>query len=141
MHAFPSLQAVPLSFAGLLHTPVAGAQLPTLWHWSLAAHTTGFPPVHIAAWQVSVCVHALPSLQVVPSSFTEPTHCPVAGSQAEAWHWSLGVHTKGFPPMQIPFWQESVCVHGFPSLHPAPLIFAGLLHTPLAGSQVSGLWH
>jgi hypothetical protein len=40
----PSSQAVPFGLFGLLHAPVAVLQVPALWHWSLAGHTTGLPP-------------------------------------------------------------------------------------------------
>jgi hypothetical protein len=86
-------------------------------------------------------VQAFPSVQVVPSGVTEPRHCPVAGSQVAAWHSSTGVHRTGLAPVQIPFWQVSVCVHKFASLQGVPLLAAGLLHAPVAGSQVPAMWH
>jgi len=68
VQAFPSLHVEPSGLAGLLHAPLAVSHVPASWHWSLAVHVTGFAPVQAPAWQVSVCVHALPSLQAVPSS-------------------------------------------------------------------------
>jgi hypothetical protein len=47
VHALPSLHAVPLVTLGFEHVPVAGAHVPTTWHWSLAVHVTGFAPVHV----------------------------------------------------------------------------------------------
>jgi hypothetical protein len=44
-------------------------------------------------------------------------------------------------PTQIPAWQVSVCVHAFPSLQAAPSLLAGLLHFPVALSQVPTSWH
>jgi hypothetical protein len=83
----PSLQAVPSGFAGLEQAPVAGLQVPASWHWSAAAQATGFVPVHTPAWQESVCVQALPSLQAAPSGFAGLEQAPVAGSQVPAsWH-------------------------------------------------------
>jgi hypothetical protein len=39
----------------------------------------------VPAWQVSVCVQALPSLHVVPSGFADgAAHRPDAGSQVPA---------------------------------------------------------
>ena len=64
--ALPSLQAVPLALNGFEQTPVAVLHVPTVWHWSRAVQTTGFDPVHMPDWQVSVFMHALPSLQTVP---------------------------------------------------------------------------
>src|SRR5213079_3263599 len=51
---------------GLLQTPDAGPQVPAVWHWLAAVHTTGLAPTQAPAWQVSLCVHALASLQLVP---------------------------------------------------------------------------
>ncbi len=63
-------------------------------HWSLAVHVTGFEPVHVPLWQVSVCVHALPSLHDVPLAATGFEHTPVLGLQVPAeWHVSLAVQT------------------------------------------------
>jgi hypothetical protein len=39
---------------------------PATWHGSDAVHVTGFEPMHVPLWQLSVCVHALLSLQAVP---------------------------------------------------------------------------
>src|SRR5438876_5695839 len=66
VHALPSLQAVPLAAFGFEQTPVDVLQVPATWHWSEAVQTTGFEPVQVPDWQVSVCVQALPSLQAVP---------------------------------------------------------------------------
>jgi hypothetical protein len=66
VHAFPSLQVVPLLAFGFEQRPVAVLHVPATWHWSLAVHTTGFDPVHAPAWQVSFCVQRFPSLQGVP---------------------------------------------------------------------------
>src|SRR5947199_10152356 len=66
VQALPSLHAVPLLAFGLGHWPVAALQVPATWHWSEAVQTTGFEPVQVPLWQVSVCVQALPSLQAVP---------------------------------------------------------------------------
>src|SRR5205814_2290601 len=89
VQALPSLHAVPLLVAGFEHLPVAGLQVPAVWHWSEAVQTTGLPPVHTPLSQVSVWVQASPSLQAVPSAFAGFEHVPVAGSQLPAvWHWS-----------------------------------------------------
>jgi hypothetical protein len=82
VHGLPSLQLVPSGFAGLLHVPVAGLHVPAVWHWSAAAQTTGLLPVHAPAWQLSVCVHAFPSLQAVPSFFAGFVQRPVLGVHA-----------------------------------------------------------
>jgi hypothetical protein len=83
----PSLQVVPsVTATGLEHVPVAGSQALT-WHWSGAVHWIGLPPVQVPAWHVSVCVQALPSLQLVPSLAFGLEHVPVAGLHTPAtWH-------------------------------------------------------
>src|SRR5207247_9760832 len=93
VQASPSSHGAPLSLAGLLQTPDAGLQVPTVWHWSAAVHTTGLAPTQAPAWQVSVCVQALPSLQGAPLSLAGLLQAPVAGSQVPAaLHWSAAVH-------------------------------------------------
>src|SRR5437763_12702234 len=94
------------------------------------------------AWQVSVWVQALPSLQAVPSACCGVEQVPLAGSQTPAtWHWSSALQTTGLAPVQVPAWQVSVCVQAFPSLQAAPSALAGLEQVPLAGSQVPATWH
>src|SRR5438876_749096 len=66
VHALPSLQAVSLAAFGFEWTPVEVSHVCATWHWSSAVQTTGLAPVQVPDWQVSVCVHALPSLQAVP---------------------------------------------------------------------------
>src|SRR5436190_941153 len=87
VQAFPSLQALPSALFGFEHTPVAGLQVPAVWHWSTAAQVTGLAPVHVPAWHVSVWVQAFPSLQALPSATAGFEHTPVAGLQVPAaWH-------------------------------------------------------
>ena len=99
----PSLQAVPSLLLGEEHVPFVGLQVPALWHWSTALHTTGLVPEHVPLWQVSVWVQALPSLQVVPSVLFGEEHAPLDGSHVPAlWHWSIGLQTTGLLPPQVP---------------------------------------
>jgi hypothetical protein len=124
VQALPSLQDVPSASVGLVQTPVVWLQVPAVWHWSLAVHVFGLPPVQTPDWQVSVCVQALPSLQDVPLLSAGFEQTPVDGAQVPAaWHWSLAVQTFGFAPVQTPDWQVSVCVQALPSLHVAPFGF------------------
>src|SRR6185503_15293856 len=82
VQALPSLQAVPLGATGF-EQPVAGLQVPARWHWSLAAQVTGFVPEQMPAWQMSVWVHALPSLHVPP---VVGAQVPTAPGVLQAWH-------------------------------------------------------
>src|SRR3989441_10009258 len=79
--------------AGFEQVPVAGSQVPTVWHWSAAVQVTGLPPVQTPAWQVSVWVQALLSLHAVPSAALGVAQVPVAGVQAPA----VG-HSSAAPP-------------------------------------------
>jgi hypothetical protein len=82
VQASPSEQADPSALCGFVQTPVDGLHAPASWHWSRAAQTVGAPPMQTPDWQVSPCVHLLPSSQAVPSATGVTAHAPVAGSQA-----------------------------------------------------------
>ncbi len=141
VQASPSSHAEPLALGGVVQTPVAGLQAPASWHWSKAEQTTGAPPAQAPAWQVSPCVHLLPSSQVAPSATGLTAHVPTMGSQAATcWHAAATGHVTGLPPTQPPFWPASVWVHASPSSHAEPLAFAGLEHSPFAGLQVPAVW-
>src|SRR5690349_16569715 len=87
--------------AGMLPTPYSvhavvvtqpelGLQLDG-WQPSTATHVLG-EPTHTPAWQISVSVHALLSLQLVPFGAAGFEHMPVAGSQLPtAWHGSRAI--------------------------------------------------
>ena len=142
VQALPSLHVEPLVLFGLLQTPVAGAHVPTSWHWSSAAHVTGLLPVQVPVWQVSVCEHALPSSQLTPSFLFGLLHTPSAGLQVPAsWHWSSAEQVTGEAPTHAPVWHVSTCVHALPSEQLAPSFLIGLEHVPSAGSQVPAVWH
>ena len=80
----PSSQGVPLPALGFEHTPVLVLQVPATWHWSEAVQMTGLLPIQKPAWQVSVCVQRLPSLQRVPLPALGLEQRPEAGSHAPA---------------------------------------------------------
>src|SRR5438093_9130482 len=142
VHALPSSHAVPLGFAGLEQVPVVESQVPASWHWSGAGQVTGFAPVHVPAWQVSLRVHALPSSHAVPLGFAGLEQVPVVESQVPAsWHWSGAGQVTGFAPVHVPAWQVSLRVHALPSSHAVPLGFAGLEQVPVVESQVPASWH
>src|SRR5207249_3119138 len=142
VQALPSSQPVPSGLAGLLQTPDAGLQMPAVWHWSAAVHTTGFPPTQAPAAQVSVRVQALPSSHGAPSSLAGLVQTAGAGVEAAAvWDWWAAGHTTGFAPAQAPAVQVSVRVQALPSSHGAPSSLAGLLQTPEAGLQTPAVWH
>src|SRR5438270_111627 len=116
VHLLPSSQGLPFAAKGFEQAPVVGSQVPAVWHGSLAVQTIGLEPVHVPFWQVSVCVHLLPSLQGLPFAARGFEQAPVIGSQVPAtWHGSLTVQTTEFEPVQVPFWHVSVCVHRLPS--------------------------
>ena len=123
VQALPSVQAVPLGAFGFEQTPVSpGCTCPATWHWSLAVQTTGLAPVQVPAWQVSVCVQALPSLHAVPLAAFGFEHD--AGRRvADAGDVALiagACRPPGCAPVQVPAWQVDVCVQALPSLHAVP---------------------
>src|SRR5207245_212109 len=137
-----SSQGAASALAGLLQVPVAVLQVPAVWHWSEAVHTTSFVPTQAPAWQVSVSVHGLPSLQGAALGLAGLLHAPVAGLQVPAvWHWSDAVHTTGFVPTQAPPWQVSLCVQPLPSSQGAPSGLAGLLQAPVGALERPAGWH
>ena len=82
---------------------------------------TGLLPVHTPYWQVSVRVHGVPSMHVVPFAFAGFEQSPVAGSHVPTlWHWSRATHTTGLTSVQTPLWQVSVLVHALLSLQAVP---------------------
>src|SRR5205814_2748859 len=99
------------------------------------ARSTGLLPVHTPLWQVSVCVHALPSLQTLPLAFAGFEHVPVAGLQLPAvWHSSEPVQATGLLPVHTPLWQVSVWVQALPSSQGAVL---AVWTQPRVGAQLS----
>jgi hypothetical protein len=120
---------------------MAGAQVASSWHWSGAPHVTGFAPVHVPFWQVSVRVQAVPSLHALPLALAGFVHSPVDGLHVPAvWHWSSAVQTTASPPEQLPFEQVSVRVHALPSPQAVPFGLLGFEQTPVAGSQTPVSW-
>src|SRR5215467_3372002 len=98
------LQASMLLVLPSSHCSQPGSALPS-------PQTAAFPPVQMPVRQVSVCVHAFPSSQVVPSGAWGFEHVPFTGLHVPTrWHWSSAVHTTGFVPAHDPLWQVSVCV-------------------------------
>src|SRR5262249_18631071 len=80
----PSLHAEPSALSGLEQVPLAGSQVPATWHWSSAVQTTGLVPTQVPAWQVSVWLQALPSLQTAPLALAGFEQVPLAGLQVPA---------------------------------------------------------
>src|SRR5262245_8923665 len=98
--------------------------------------------VHTPATHASLSVQALPSVHGLPSGLAGFEQ-PVTGLQTPPlWHWSIGVHTRGLPPVHTPLWQVSPCVQGLPSSHAEPLgLGTSAEHMPLAGLHVPARWH
>jgi hypothetical protein len=100
--------------------------------------------VHVPLWQVSVWVHAFPSLHDVPlGKGVAAEHWPVDGLHVPgALHALPFAQTTGFVPVHRPAWQVSVWVHAFPSEQLVPLALGtGGEHWPVAGTQVPGALH
>jgi hypothetical protein len=105
VHALPSVHTVPFGMAGPAHTPVARSHACAPRHCVAPGHVTRLLPVHAPAWQVSVCVQALLSLQAVPFVTGVCTQ-PVAGLQLSAVHGLLSSHgtfaSEQLPIVQVP---------------------------------------
>jgi hypothetical protein len=140
LHALPSSQETPSALPGFEHTPDCGLQTPTVWHESSAAQTVAVP-VQAPAWQLSLAVQALASLQAVPSGLAKAAQ-PVAGSHTPAvWH-ELAAQITGGPPLQAPPWHVSVEVQALPSSHAVPFGFGvAAEHTPDCGLHTPAAKH
>ena len=100
----------------------------------------GLLPTQVPAWQVSVCVQMLPSMQWVPSGAFGVEQTPVDGSQLPAtWHTGGELQVTAVPT-QLPPWQLSPVVHMLLSLQVVPLVLGVVPHVPDVVSQV-GFWH
>jgi hypothetical protein len=87
VQALASVQAAPSGATGAEQRPVVELHVPGRRQVSGAGQTTGLPPVHTPVRQVSVCVHASPSLQAAPSGRAGLEQTPVAGLQVPGrWH-------------------------------------------------------
>ena len=51
------------------------------------------------------------------------------------------MHVTGLDPVHVPFWQLSVWVQAFPSLHVVPFEAVGFEQVPLLGLHVPATWH
>ena len=100
-----SLQPVPLgALAGVEHTPDDGLQTPATLHMAAVEHVTGLPPTHAPDWQLSVCVHALPSSQPVPLlALVGVGQVPVDGLHVPATLHVGAVHVIVAPGTHVPF--------------------------------------
>jgi hypothetical protein len=122
--------------------PVAGLHVPAVLQPGDGVQATGFVPVQVPPWQTSLPVQAFPSSHDAPLAFAGLVHAPEEGSQVPtSWHPSCATQVTGAPPVQVPLTQVSTVVHALPSEHAVPLAFEGLLHTPVAWSQVPTAWH
>src|SRR5438874_759617 len=122
--------------------PVDGLHVPTSWHWSWAVQVTGFVPVQVPAWHVSVRVHALLSSHVVPFGLAGFEHAPVDGLHVPAsWHWSWAVQETAFVPVRMPASHVSVRVHALLSSPVAPFGLAAFEHAPVDALHVPTPWH
>jgi hypothetical protein len=143
VHAFELFpHAVPVGRAGFEQVPLVVSQVPALWHESGAAHVTGLVPVHAPNSHTSACVHAFPSLQVVPSGAFGLEQTPVDGSHIPAaWHWSAAEQVTGSAPAHTPLTHASTVVHALPSLQATPSGRTGFEHVPVVGLHVPAAWH
>src|SRR5436189_82736 len=117
--ASPSSQGLPSGVTGFEQVALSGSQTPASWHWSWAVQTTGLTAVHVPPWQVSLCVQASPSSQLVPvSGVTVQLDVPL---QVRVLHWSevqvIAVPTHWPLPSQVSLKEQASA-----SLQPVPVL-------------------
>jgi hypothetical protein len=129
------VQALPSSQAAVLLL----CRQPTMKSQESSVHTLpssqlgGAPPTQIPPEQVSLVVHALPSLQgAVLLTCVQPE----AGLQASSVHTLPSLQLGGAPPTQMPPAQVSLVVQALPSLHESVLL---VCVQPDAGLQASSV--
>jgi hypothetical protein len=107
VQALPSLHIVPSGFDGYAQTPVCGLHVPAVWHAPGAAQTTGLAPTQTPLWHTSLCVHALPSLQLVPlSSVQTPSAVEPAATEHASHAPALHAVAQHTPSAQKPLAQS-----------------------------------
>ena len=73
--------------------------------------------MQVPFWHESVCVHALPSLQLVPFITVGFVHIPVPVLHVPAvWHWSLAVQELAVQPEHVPPKQLTPLGQTFPQV-------------------------
>jgi hypothetical protein len=95
-HSPPDPQAVLSGALGFVHTPVLELQVPAVWHVVGAGQLIALPEQLPLLWQVSFCVQALLSLQLVPVA--------TAQVAVDAWHVVQA-------PQAVAFSQSPVVLH------------------------------
>ncbi len=95
-------------------------------------------PVQAPDLQASLLVHALPSLQRLPSLRLVNTQLPVVVSQVSAVQALPSLQTLAVPA-QVPLWQLSGLVQALPSSHTLPLATGVYTQLPVVESQVSAV--
>jgi len=87
VHAFPSLQVVPLGRGEASHASEVSLQTPMLHALVWAEQSRAGPAVHVPLWHVSLTVQNSPSLQLVPFGAAGLEQVPVVGLHVPAtWH-------------------------------------------------------
>jgi len=106
VHALPSSHVDPFALIG---HPLAGTQVPPVWHAS-AAHVTAVPPPQTPFVQVVLFVQTLLSMQLVPFGCWNDMQ-PIDGRHPTPWSQGPAAgQTSGFGPTHTPPWQTSPCV-------------------------------
>jgi len=102
-------------------------------HTLASSQLGGAPPTQAPPTQVSLVVHALPSLHGAALLVCVQ---PVAGLQASSVHTLPSLQLGGAPPTQTPPAQVSLVVHELPSLQATVLLVCA---QPVAGLQASSV--
>jgi hypothetical protein len=133
LQALPSPQDVPFVTLTFRHPSVASQESAVQ---GLPSSQLGIAPgEQVPAWQVSVPLHALPSLQDVPFPTAVCAH-PVTGSQVSVVQGLLSSQSREAPGEQVPDEQVSAPLQTSPSGQEVPSARSACSQ-PVTGSQVS----
>jgi len=92
---------------------------------------TGMPGMQVpVVLQISLPLHALPSLQDEPAAIGVCV-TPATGSQASAVHGFWSSVATGEPGWQVPVWQVSPAVQALLSVQVVPFDLEGFEQTPV----------
>jgi len=124
VHLFPSSQVAPVSGVAVEHNPVEGLQVPAVMQ-TPPVQALGFDPTQAPLWQVSVCVHMLPSLHTVP--LATAAQAPVA--ELQALHAPHAVPVSCQAPLALQSWGWLPLQVFAPGVHTPPQVPLLVLHT------------
>jgi hypothetical protein len=132
-HSLASSHVVPFTTFVVVQ-PVDGSHASVV-HGLLSLQLIAGPGEQVPASHSSSCVHALPSLQAVPSGAGACWQPPVV-EQVSVVHGSLSAQSSPMPAVHVPVSHASAPLQALPSRHGVPSV-AGACWQPRAALQLS----